>query len=421
MKPKYRPLILALLFSILLLWLSLPPALAGEIRGDRVIHIRADEVVDDDLLVAGEEIIIEGVIKGDLMAAGRIIKVNGQVEGDLLAGAQIVIINGEVGDDVRAGGMVIVINGLVGDDVLAGGMALESGPNSSIGGDVIVGSSQALVGGQVGGDVIAGVGGLKIAGTVDGNVEASIESGTGPGPSPVTFISNMPNVPPLQPVSMGLSLGEGASVAGDINYKGSAPVKNLNEGAVGGEVEFSPVVATQTDTDAGPGIWLLNQVQRLLRLSLFAGLVLWLMPGLLEAARDKVQQKPWPSVGWGLLTPLLFGIGLGLLGLLAFLVDLPVLVLGTFIFSYLLVLFYLGAVVVGRWLGGHLLARSMPRRADSILWTTLSGLAIIWVLTAIPILGLLIGFVVSMLGVGGLWLVSLERLKSRSGAATAAS
>ena len=403
---KCQKLIMVFGLTMLLILFSLPTALAGEARDGDVIHIKTDEVINDDLFASGREIIIDGVVKGDLMATGQSVTVNGTVEGDLMAGAQTVTINGEVGDDLRAGAMVIVIDGLVGDDVLVGGFSLESGSESTIGGDLFVGGFQALVEGELAGDITGGVGGMKISGAVGGDIDLEVDADTG-RPSPVNFMGSIPNIPPMSVVPQGLTIDDDASVGGNVTYRSPARGE-VQETAVTGTVEFIQREVDASDRGRGFGGWLWDQIQRLLRLLLIGALAIWLAPTFIREASQKLQESLWPSLGWGALTPIIFLIGLCLLGLISLLVGFPTLVFGTLIFSYLLILFYLGAIVVGQGFGRWILEKIRPTQAQSAMWTTLTGLVGVWLLTAIPILGVIIGFFIALFGVGGLWLAGRE-------------
>jgi hypothetical protein len=406
---KYQKPLVVLGLAVLLALFSLPTALAGEGRTDEVVHIKADEVINDDLFASGREVIIDGVVKGDLMATGQSVTVNGTVEGDLLAAAQAVTINGEVSDDLRTGAMVILINGTVGDDVLVGGFSLENGPESTIGGDLFVGGLQALIEGEIAGDIRGGTGGMKISGNVGGDIDVEVGEDTG-GPSPANFMGSIPNIPPLPVVPQGLAIDDNASVAGNVTYRGPAR-GDVQEAAVSGEVEFIQQEGEAADRGIGFGNWLWDQIQRLLRLLLIGALAVWLAPTFIGAASQKLSERLWPSLGWGVLTPIIVLIGLALLGLISLLVGFPTLVFGTLIFGFLLIFFYLGAIVVGQSLGRWILKKIGPARAGSAMWTTLTGLVVVWLLTVIPILGLIIGFFVALFGVGGLWLAGRERMK----------
>jgi cytoskeletal protein CcmA (bactofilin family) len=401
-------LYLVVTLTALLLLVSLPTAVASEVRSDDIVRIKSDEVINDDLILAGNKVIIDGVVKGDVIAFGQTVTVNGTIEGDLMAAAQVITVDGEVTDDLRAGGIALVINGTVGDEVLFGGFSLESGPESSIGGDLLMGGGQALIDGQLAGDINGGLGGLQIAGQVGGNVEVEVGE-PGPGPSPATFMVSNPNMPPMPAVPMGLTIDEGASIAGDLTYRSPAPAQ-IDETAVAGDVSFTQQQAQETATVTfNFGNWLWNQIQRLLRLLLVGALVLWLAPVFMDEASQKIQQRLWPSLGWGVLTPFIFLIVLIVLGLISFLVGFPTLVFGTLVFGYLLALFYLGAIVVSQFGGRWLLQRFRPNLADNIILATLLGVVILWLVTLIPIVAI-IGYISVLFGAGALWLVGRERV-----------
>jgi hypothetical protein len=403
---KHKKLLLVATLTTLLLLFSLPTAVASEVRSDDIVRIESDEVINDDLILAGNKVIIDGVVKGDVIAFGQSVAVNGTIEGDLMAGAQVVTIDGEVTDDLRAGAMAIVINGTVGDEVLAGCFSLESGPESSIGGDLMMGGGQALIDGQLAGDLNAGLGGLQIAGQVGGNVEVEVGE-PGPGLSPAIFMASNPNLPPMPSVPPGLTIEEGASIAGNLTYRSPAPAR-IDKTAVAGTVNFVQQEA-QPKKAFNFGSWLWDQIQRLLRLLLVGALLLWLTPVFMGEASQKIQQRLWASLGWGVLTPFIFLIVLIVLGLISFLVGFPTLVFGVLVFGYLLALFYLGAIIVGQFGGRWLLQRFRPDLADNVILATLLGVVILWLVTLIPVVAI-IGYLSVLFGAGAMWLVGRERI-----------
>jgi len=56
---------------------------AADVRGDQQFTLKADETVQDDLYVFGQQIVIDGTVEGDLIAFGQQITVNGTVKGTL--------------------------------------------------------------------------------------------------------------------------------------------------------------------------------------------------------------------------------------------------------------------------------------------------------------------------------------------------
>lgn len=404
---KYRkPLWILSLIGLLLL-LGAPSAMAENRQGD-VVLVKSGEVIDDDLYAFGQEIIIDGVVKGDLIAAGQSVTVNGAVEGDLIAGAQGVTVNGEVGDDMRAGGYVILVKGKVADDANLAGFSLETGPESDIGGDLFAGAFQGLMAGEIGGGIFGGFSRLQIAGDVGGDVNVDIGGDEGPGPIP--FIRGMPNVPPMPTVPSGLTLTDGASVAGDLTYRSPSPA-TIRQASVAGQVNFNQQVSTQQRFKLLT--WVVDQVQRLLRLLLVGALAIWLAPAFVGQASRALQEKLWPSLGWGALALIIFPFALAVVGLIGWVVDFPLLPFATFLFSFLLVFFYIGAVVVGQWLGRRGLERFNSDLAGSDIWTTALGLVVVWLVTLIPILGGIVGFIVALFGLGGLSLAARARMQRR--------
>lgn len=55
------------------------PARAAETRGGNQVVIGRNEIITDDLYVAGSSVTIDGIVKGDLVAFGSQITINGEV------------------------------------------------------------------------------------------------------------------------------------------------------------------------------------------------------------------------------------------------------------------------------------------------------------------------------------------------------
>jgi len=160
---------------------AVSPVWAVEGRGGDQVVVGPDEVIDDDLYVAGGTVTIDGTVKGDVVAVGGQITINGTVEGDLIAAGQAVVIEGTVGDDARIAGQVLMLgaNARVADDLIAAGLSLQYKAGSTAGGDLLFAGAQALLAGSVGEDVTGGMGSLELRGTVGGNVDVEVEGDEG--------------------------------------------------------------------------------------------------------------------------------------------------------------------------------------------------------------------------------------------------
>ncbi len=423
---------LTLVALILLLGLLMvPPASAAEGRGGDRVVIGANEVIDDDLYVGAEELIIDGTVKGDVLAFAGSVIINGTVEGDLMSVAQVIIINGTVGDDVRIAGQSLVLGegGKVGGDIVAFGFSFEARPESNIGGDLWAGLYQGRLAGDVAGDVAGDTGGLEIAGRVGGNVEVEVGDPEEAPPFPFTrFMPALPGGVVIPNVRQGLTISEGAEIAGELKYTSRAE-GNIASGAVAGPITRQEPEVEEPEEVPSPGVafltWLINQIRRFIRLLAVGLLLVWLTPGWLRRTADALRAKPWPSLGWGALSPLaLLGILIAVVIvvllfalLLKFVIGSATLITmlltsaaGTLTVAYLLFLFYIGALVTGFTLGELVLERVKADLVTSRIWPMAVGVILVFLLTVIPVLGALVGLVLALFGLGAIWLAARQGL-----------
>ena len=245
-------------------------------------------------------------------------------------------------------------------------------------------------------------------------------------PNPVQFMSDLPPVPK---VSGGLTLGRNATIGGDLNNT-SATASEIPSSLVGGEVAFTLNPALETSLDLSPAAvaqrafisWLFDNTGRLLALIIVGGVLAWLMPVWMTYPAKTLEARPWSSLGWGTLTVVLFPLAVLLfvmvIALLALLLGLVtfgklagsvawlgvVLLLGLLVGVGLLAA-YFTKVVVGYWGGHFLLARFKPDWAENPILSMLLGVVILVLLTAIPVIGWLLSFLITLFGLGTLWVM----------------
>ena len=410
---------------LILLFALAPAALAFDERGGDTVVIGEDEVIEDDLYGGANTFTVNGTIQGDLVVGAQTVVINGTVEGDLFAFAQSVTINGTVGDDVRVGAAALVVgkDASIGDDILAGAYSLETMAGSTVGGGVIIGGYQALIGGDVAQDVMAGANGLSIHGKVGGDVKADV--GTPEDVMPYNPFSGTPNMPSIPTVSGGLTFGPEAEVSGNVEYTSSREY-DLNLDQVLGDVQhaFPPVTPDTAPVEPQNPIVarLLGNVQRLVTLILLSLLVAWLIPTGFQRLGGELVANPLPSLGWGtvlyfgfpIAAMILFGVAI-LLGLGFALVQLGGLggaiiwlALGAIVAGFVLfvlALLYLSKLVVGYAFGKWILNKLSPSAAEKVIWPLLLGVLIVVILIALPYIGWLFNFVLTILGLGALWLL----------------
>ena len=428
------------LVALLALAFAAPAAAFDGRTGDKVV-IKAGEVIQDDLYVSAQEFTLEGTVKGDLLVAAQTITINGTIEGDLMAAGQVIIINGTVTDDARIAGAAHQIgeNANIGSDLIAVGASLETKDGSTIGGELVVGSGQALLAGDVAGDVLAGTGGLELSGSFGGDVQAYVDvnEDTQSSPPMNMYMSNIPiTLPSVQP---GLTVNDSAEIAGNLEYTSTIDLP-VPIGVVGGKVtrtapEVSAEVRSVSPTPAQKvGNWALDMLRGMVTLILFGLLLGWLFPAFMEALPEKIKAYPWASLGWGaiawaafffallaiVLVMILGGLIFGFLtlgGVSGTIVWLGVLALISFVILFVLVTSYLTKIVVGEMMGKWILSRTNPALTDHKAWPMVVGVFVLVLIIGLfrfPLLplgffGWLINFLVVLCGLGALWLWGREK------------
>jgi hypothetical protein len=228
----------------------------------------------------------------------------------------------------------------------------------------------------------------------------------------------MPTVRP------GLQIADSARINGQLAYTARAPMTIGNQ-VVGGVVYH----AQPTETVAAPGMGatLVDHLRRLAALTLMGLLLMWLVPGWTRRLVDTVQQRPLPTFGWGLVAGVSIMasvIGLGVItgvvaatlgattlyGLMALAIVLGLLGEATLITAAItftaLVAQALASYLGGRWL----LERLQPKWTAHRVVPWLVGIVTFVVLTAVPIVGGIVGFGAAVFGLGALWIWAGERL-----------
>lgn len=422
-----KKLLVLAFVGIISLGLLALPALAAEFRGEEKVVIGPEEVIEDDLYLAGGTVIVEGKVLGDLVAFGSEITLKGEVEGDFIAAGRAITITGSVKDDARVAGAAIYLKegANIADDCFAAGYSMESEPGSLVEGGLYVGAYQTTLAGEVRGDFRGGMGSLEIAGRIGGDVEVDVGE-----PDP-TFQS-IPFVEQFLPVPMkppGFTLKDGAKIGGKLTYTSGA------EGKIGEKASVEKGIAYQTPVPSPeeaerkaaevraktPLGLLLDRVKWLVSLLVVGALLIWLVPNVVRHPTQTLQNRPWGSLGWGVLTIIFFILALivvvvaifvldfilGLLGLgslVTLVTGLGLLAEVALVVLFLVAIFFLTEIIAGFFVGRLVLGAVQPGWAERPFWPLLVGLVILVILTTIPYLGGLITLAYVIFGLGALWL-----------------
>ncbi len=442
MSRTYRILSIVVLFVLLSLTFA-TPAYAFDGRGGEKVIIQSGEVINDDLYASATEVVLDGTVNGDAVAFGQIVTVNGTVNGDLITAAQTVVVNGTVTGSVRMAGTVLFVGdkAKINGDIVGAGYSLEVRQGAKVGRDAVVASGQTLLASDIGRNVQAYTGALEISGDVAGNVKAYVgEASQGQsGPPPAMFMGQ--STVPMPMVKPGLTIDPEASIGGSLDYTQNAELA-IPAGVVAGKVtrvaqpeqnRTSEPTAEQTAAQKAAE-WALKSGRSLLTLLLIGLFLLWVFPRFMRTLSDELEQKPLPSLGWGvvayagfffvlllivfvmILGAVVFGL-LTLGGLSATMVFLGLLALFAIILAFVLVTSFVAKIIFGITLGRWLLSKLNSPIADHRYWPMVIGVAITVVVIAVltfPLipgfLGGLLEFAIVLFGLGASWLWVRSRI-----------
>jgi hypothetical protein len=382
-----------LIFSFAFLLLSVSKVSARVITVQQgIATISQDEVVNDDLFIAGQTVEIYGTINGDVYAGAQTIRIGGIINGSLHAGGGMVYLGGKISRSAYIGAGNVSVNGaVIGDSLLVGGGTVNIDTNSSIGGSLLAGTGNIAVYSPVGRNMFIGGGNVDIDSTVGGEVRVGAGS---------------------------ISLGPDARIAKDFYYtvgRDTGTVNISDSATVGGTInKVENKFAGKKDVEqAGKnlpkvfaGIGLVARTISLIGALIIGFLALKLFNKTFSGSANIAAKSFFSSLGVGfliciaafpaLLILALTGVGIPLAGLLVLI---------------LLINIYLAKIVAGLAVGNWLSAKFNWKK-PSVYTVFAVGLVVVYLLKMIPFLGFFISLVVLWTGLGSLALYYKSGLKS---------
>jgi hypothetical protein len=362
---------------------------------------QVEQEIDNDVLVTGTDVVVDDAVNGDLFAIGtNSVTVNAPVAGSLVAAGPTVVVNGNVGGSVyvAARAFTLASTAAVDHNVHFAGLLLDARAGSTIGRDLTTASVRAEIGSQIGRYLNA----IILLMTFRGRIGVEPEAADAGEAGSSLFVGSSR--------TRGLSLALPALV--------SEPV-------AGGQPANEPQEERLRDLIPE---WLSARLTDLVVLLLLGGLAVWRFPVALQRTSDALRRKPLPAGGFGLLAGviaansvvlsilvavLLLGIGIWLGAVtfwqLAFLlwgIGYPSLVLALSLLAVMVL--YGSKVIVAAMLATLAFERWAPRVLAYRAVPVLLGLFVYVLLRAIPYAGPAIETLVTVFGLGALWVVYRE-------------
>lgn len=434
-----------LILGVCLLGLRVQPVQAAVVDEDG--NVGAKEVIQDDLIIGGQNVIIDGTVNGAVLASAERIVVNGTINGDLFMFGQTVLLaeNGKVSGNVFIGAQSGEVRGKVGGSVFTGatsllvgsqariernlyfgGYSLETLNGSVIKIDALVGAYQIIHAGEIQQNLKGGVAGAELKGKVGKDVKLDVAA---PGETGSNFwmFWYQPGMP--KAIEPGLRVAPEAVIGGDLTYTSPAEQASAIQARPKGQVIYqTPTPAEKAPQKSPLQRWeehpvlktLLGLVRNLIVLLILGGLALWLIPGIFHKTADMANAKPLPSAGVGILTLLGGYAGAILAGLLLLAIGVilsPITLgglsnaifgigfsaLALLVAIFTLLVGYGSKLVVSFWVGKQLLEKTAPQTRNLHIWALVLGVALYAIVRAIPFIGWLIGLIATLIGLGAMW------------------
>lgn len=311
-----------------------------------------------DRLAAGLDVSVEDSVAGDLMASGAVVSVTAPVAGDLLTAGARVTASGPVAGSLRAAGAKVTLAGPVGRNVTLAGGSVGIAPTGKVEGNAYLAGGEVVIEGEVMGSVRASAGTVRILGSVTGPVELDADR---------------------------VVVGPGAHLAAGMTHSSPKPAEVAAGARIDGTIDHQPTAGTVTS-------W----VGRILKIVtfLFTGAVLVaLFPRAFGKLENTLRERPWPTLGLGLVA--LVAVPIGLILLAVTLLGLPLALIGGALFAAAL---YVARAVAALWLGDRILKGDSGRGARVVAF--LLGGVILLLAGLLPWIGWVISLAATLAGFG---------------------
>jgi cytoskeletal protein CcmA (bactofilin family) len=229
----------------------------------------------------------------DIYFFGESLRFTGSSTGDVTAIGQYVTLDGPIGGNLQAGGDTVTINGNVEDTCFLAGKTIIIGPESVIGGDLLVAGSEITIHGTVNGNIRVGAAYVTIDGIVNGNL--IVQAGE-------------------------LVLTERARINGNLIYDTESALDNRAQSRVSGTItktvfdkEGKGVCSPKEEKDGGKGFLFFMLSATLVSL-LAGGLLLLLIPAFGSVFTGGLTGKGfWSALLWGLIPLFLYPVAVAIL------------------------------------------------------------------------------------------------------------
>lgn len=384
---------------LLLLLLTACSGWCISFENEENIHISNLHRIDDDLFAWGSNVTVDGLIEGDLISGGYTVNTNGHTRGSENIFAFKFHHTGRVDGALRGFCNLSEVDGYVGRSVLLYGNDIRIGEKAVIEKDVVMGGAKVHFDGMAKGNADISAESIYFSGIINGDVLLRGDNINVLAPAVIKG-----NLTYVSPDKANLELDSGVIILGETDWQLSDEDDDSENGG-------SSLTSTVVETS------------QLLAAFLFGVILLFLFHKYALEAANQLRSRFAVATATGLLSLIIFVVSLlilvvsvifvligltlargdaALLGALVLALSLLMVPITSFITVSGGVLFYSGKVIFAL-LAGYLLVRIFKPSATYLSrFQLLLGLILLTLVFSIPYIGLLIYFVVSIVGAGAI-------------------
>lgn len=364
---KKLKLIIASLTVVLGILLFGVPAQAKQVINQDNITVSKSETIPTTLFANGSTINVEGTIDGDLYCAGSSVVISGKINGDVICFAQSINISGQVTGNLRIVATDINISADVSRNAVVLGQNFILTDKGKIGGELILFDTASKINGTIGRNLNIYAQDVSIGGKIGGDVIGQI---------------------------MQLTLSNSADIAGSIVYTGSSDAIKMSGAKVGGDIKRNSMASASSGASSLAGL-VFGYLLFVLSLLLVSMTTVWAFPKFYEKTTAEIGKAPLKTSLYGLANLIIVPF-IGLVLLLT-LIGVP---LALLIFVAWALSLILCGPVFAYYIGGKILTSS--KRSSSTTLKMFVGSLAVLLLYAVPIVNLIVGLLVSLLGSGAI-------------------
>jgi len=380
-------------------------------------EIPTGSVEENDAIVAGQEVVIDGDVEGDLLILAIDATINGNVFGSVISTAENVNVNGAISGSLYTVGRGLTLgnDSSVGRNVYFLVLRLVTAPDSIIQRDLVGVSLSAKIGGAVGRDFKAVIGLLELLGQIAGSDADAIEESDESSAVPARASDNDNLWVSLKDLSSRIAM----RAVGGAAYQPFWPFVSYSSG------DYQKSMPKQN----GFQMWARITLEEFVLLFLTGMFMVWRYSNQLSDWSDMVKAKPLKAAGFGfigivvavnvailsIITVLLiltvgFGLGFASLWKLAFVFwGLAFSAVGLASTSFYLFVCYGSKLIVAYMLSRlavGLISEGVLRYRYLIMFF---GLLIYVLLQSLPYVGSFLNILVILVGLGSVWLVHRQK------------